>query len=181
MWLPEDDTSVVILEQLPSSLRLETEKTIDDSVSSIAPHDTQDDNNTLYSLGDGGYLQLFSPNGHFDLTSQGAIVPLGPDGFGRMVAIYRLLASLHGRSIPQDTRLTHQQRRRYRNMLQAHDGRRSGATLLEIAQVLFRLGSMSRDDWQVSSHRFAVMALLRDAKALVAGGYRKLLRHRRRS
>lgn len=181
MWLPEDDTSVVILEQLPLILRPDTDKTIDDSGSSIAPHDTEDGNNTLYSLGDGGHLQLFSPDGHFDLTSQGAIVPLGPDGFDRIVAIHRLLASLHGRSIPPDTRLTRQQRCRYRNMLQAHDGRRSGATLLEIAQVLFRLGSMSRDEWQVSSHRFAVMALLRDAKALVAGGYRKLLRHRRRS
>lgn len=181
LWLPEDDTSVVVLEQLPPILRPDTEKTIDDSGSSIAPHDSEDDNNILYSLGDGGHLQLFSPDGDFDLTSQGAIVPLGPDGFDRIVAIHRLLASLHGRSIPPDTRLTRQQRRRFRNMLQAYDGRRCGATLLEIGQVLFRLGHVSRDEWQVSSHRFAVMALLRDAKALVAGGYRKLLRHRRRS
>jgi len=111
----------------------------------------------------------------------GAIVPLGSDGFDRVEAIYRLLASLHGRSIPPDTRLTRQQRRRFRSMLQAFDARRSGATLFEIAQVLFRVAPMNRDEWQVSSHRYAVMSLLRDAKALVAGGYRKLLRHRRRS
>ena len=109
-----------------------------------------------------------------------AIVPLGITGFDRLEAIWRLLAALHGRAVPPDRRLTRQQRARARRMLQAIDGARDGATQLEIAQVIFRIGSMSRDEWQVSSTRHVVMSLLRDARAMIAGGYRKLLRHRHR-
>ncbi|MFG1433339.1 DUF2285 domain-containing protein [Xanthobacter sp. V2C-8] len=109
-----------------------------------------------------------------------AMVPLGITGFDRLEAIGRLLAALHGRVIPPDRRLTRQQRARARRMLQAFDGARDGATQLEIAQVIFRIGSISRDEWQVSSTRHAVMSLLRDARAMIAGGYRKLLRHRHR-
>jgi hypothetical protein len=66
-------------------------------------------------------------------------------------------------------------------MLQAFDGRRAGATQQEIAQVIFNIGSLDRDEWQASSARHAVKSLLRDARAMIAGGYRRLLRHRRSS
>jgi hypothetical protein len=66
-------------------------------------------------------------------------------------------------------------------MLQAFDGSRDGATQQDIAQILFRTGPVTRDEWQASSSRFAIMALLKDARAMVAGGYRHLLRHRRRT
>jgi len=66
-------------------------------------------------------------------------------------------------------------------MLQAFDGTRDGATQQDIAQVLFRIGRVSRDEWQASAARHAVTGLLRDARTMVAGGYRKLLKHRRRS
>ncbi len=106
--------------------------------------------------------------------------PLGLDGFDRIEAARRLLSALHGRAIPPDTRLTRQQRTRLRKMLQAIDGDRDGATQQEIAQVLFNIGHLHRDEWQASSARHGVKALLRDARAMIAGGYRKLLRHRRR-
>jgi len=64
-------------------------------------------------------------------------------------------------------------------MLQAFDGHRAGAKQQEIAQVIFRIGRLSRDEWQASSARHAIKSLLRDARAMIAGGYRKLLRHRR--
>ncbi|MGY4752585.1 DUF2285 domain-containing protein [Pannonibacter sp. Q-1] len=108
-------------------------------------------------------------------------MPLGLDGFDRLEAIYRLLASLHGRVVPPDTRLTEQQKARARRMLQAFDGRRAGATQQEIAQVIFNSGRLDRDEWQASSARHAVKSLLRDARAMIAGGYRRLLRHRRPS
>ncbi|WP_244294077.1 DUF2285 domain-containing protein [Pannonibacter carbonis] len=88
---------------------------------------------------------------------------------------------LHGRTIPPDMRLTRQQRARQRKMLRAFDAHRDGATQQEIAKVIFGVERLSRDDWQMSSSRHAVMSLLRDAHDLIAGGYRKLLRHRRRS
>jgi len=56
---------------------------------------------------------------------------------------------------------------------------RAGATGREIAQVMFRTGALDRSEWQTSSARHAVKALIRDARAMIAGGYRKLLRHRR--
>lgn len=65
--------------------------------------------------------------------------------------------------------------------MRAFDGRRMGATQREIAEVLFRIGSLDRDTWQASSARYAVMSLLREARAMIAGGYRRLLRHRHRS
>ncbi len=64
-------------------------------------------------------------------------------------------------------------------MLQAFDGHRAGATGREIAQVMFRTGAPDRSEWQTSSVRYAVKALIRDARTMIAGGYRKLLRHRR--
>jgi hypothetical protein len=109
-----------------------------------------------------------------------AVVPLDLEGFDRIEAILRFLASLHGRAIPPDTRLTLQQRTRLSRALRAFDGQRAGATQREIAEVLFRIGSLDRDSWQASSARYAVMSLLREAHAMTAGGYRRLLRHRRR-
>ncbi|WP_293011235.1 DUF2285 domain-containing protein [Oceanicaulis sp.] len=110
-----------------------------------------------------------------------ATVPLGPEGLDRIEAIQRLLANQHRRrSIPRDTRLTAQQKARLRRVLQASDAAFHGATQKQIAEVLFRTGRLDRDEWQVSSARFAVSSLLREGRDLIAGGYRKLLRHQRR-
>lgn len=131
-----------------------------------------------YTLGNGQRLQII------DYAEKGAtevaVIPLGLDGFDRIEAVQRLLSALHGRAIPPDTRLTRQQRARLRKMLQAFDGDRDGATQQEIAQVIFDIGRLDRDEWQASSARHGVKALLRDARTMIAGGYRKLLRHRRR-
>ena len=108
-----------------------------------------------------------------------AVVPLGAGGFDRLEAVYRLLAAVHGRAVPPDRRLTRQQRARAHRMLRAFDGFRDGATQQQIAQVIFSLDRLTRDEWQASSSRHAVMSLLRGARAMIDGGYRKLLRHRR--
>lgn len=128
----------------------------------------------------GGHLCLFHVETSSGTETPAAVVPLGLEGFDRLDAVHRLLASLHRRTIPPDTRLTPQQRLRIQRMLQAYDARKSGATQKEIARGIFRTGDLSRDEWQVHSTRYAVIGLLRDAKVLVAGGYRRLLRHRRR-
>lgn len=129
------------------------------------------------SLGNGQQLQILDCAGDDRIAV--AVVPLDLDGFDRIEAIRRFLAALHGRAIPPDTRLTRQQRARLRRMLRAFDGQRAGATQQEIAQVLLHVGKLDRDEWQASSARHAVKSLLRDARSMVAGGYRKLLRHRR--
>lgn len=132
-----------------------------------------------HRLPDGTYLHLVAP-----LKQRGrlvATVPLGLEGLDRIEAIQRLLADQHRRrSIPRDTRLTAQQKARLRRVLQASDAAFDGATQKQIAEVLFRTGHLDRDEWQVSSARFAVSSLLREGRDLIAGGYRQLLRHQRR-
>jgi hypothetical protein len=64
-------------------------------------------------------------------------------------------------------------------MLQCFDGYRDGATQREIAQVVFHIAGLDRQEWQDASARHAIKSLLRDARAMIAGGYRALLRHRR--
>jgi hypothetical protein len=174
LWLPQDDTSIVILTEAPADLA----HVFAPPRGGYRPSNDEGDMAFRYVLDNGQRLQIM------DYAEEGAaevaIIPLGLDGFDRIEAVYRLLSALHGRAIPPDTRLTHQQRVRLRRMLQAIDGYRDGATQQEIAQVLFKIGHLDRDEWQASSARHGVKALLRDARAMIAGGYRKLLRHRRR-
>lgn len=174
-WLPQQDTSVVILASAPAVLRTDTENLSFPA----ATHVDEQGAHSLFDLGNLQSLQLLCLE-PVAADAPAAIVPLDITGFDRVEAVLRLLSALHGRIVPADARLTRQQRARARRMLQAFDGARAGATQLEIAQVVFRIGSVSRDEWQRSEARHAVMALLRDARAMIAGGYRKLLRHRRR-
>ncbi|WP_244295389.1 DUF2285 domain-containing protein [Paracoccus versutus] len=136
------------------------------------------DRDFRFILDNGQYLQILDCAIAADKVAV-AVVPLDLGGFDRIESIRRLLSALHGRAIPPDTRLTRQQRMRLRRMLRAFDGERAGATQQEIAQVLLNIPRLDRDEWQASSARHAVKSLLRDARSMVAGGYRKLLRHRR--
>lgn len=147
----------------------------------IGRSDTAADNTDAafrFALGNGQALQILDCASRRDRIGV-AIIPLSLDGFDRIEAVQRLLAALHGRAIPPDTRLTRQQRARLRRMLRAFDGYRAGATQQEIAQVILHSGPLDRDEWQASSARHTIKALLRDARSMIAGGYRKLLRHRR--
>lgn len=142
------------------------------------PRSQPTDEDYRLDIGNGQHLQILDCTAGDDRIAV-AIVPLGLDGFDRIEAVRRFLSALHGRAIPPDTLLTRQQRIRLRRMLRAFDGHRAGATQQEIAQVILKIGPLDRDEWQASSARHTIKALLRDAHSMVAGGYRKLLRHRR--
>jgi len=174
--LAPDDTSVVVLAAAPTILSASTGASSE--FERLANTLDGQEGDARIPLGNGEQAQLrFEAPLSSDCV---AVIPLDLDGFGRLEAVHRLLASLHGRVIPPDTRLTRQQRLRARRMLQAFDGSRAGASQQDIARVLFRISRLSRDEWQASSIRHAVIALLRDARAMIAGGYRNLLKHRRR-
>jgi len=81
----------------------------------------------------------------------------------------------------KDTRITKQQRRRLRFMLQASDGRDHGASYREIAQAIFGETRVASDPWKTSPLRDTVIGLVESAAIVIGGGYRQLLRHRRRS
>lgn len=109
-----------------------------------------------------------------------AIIPLDADTFGRIEAVTRLWRATQGRPTVTDTRLTPAQRDRLRRMIQAVDGRASGASYREIAAILFGAERVAEAPWKTSSLRDRVIGLVEDGKALISGEYLRLLRHRRR-
>ena len=108
------------------------------------------------------------------------VVPLDRDGLDRLAALERLLRHLAGYSVPPDRRMTAQQRRRLKTMLRVVDARQHQASQREIAQVLFGTDRVAAEQWQNSPLRDIVRDLVRDGTAMIAGGYLKLLRFRRR-
>lgn len=109
-----------------------------------------------------------------------AVVPLDDGGLDRIEALVSLWRLLHDRPPCLDPRLTAQRRRRLRTMLQAVDGHLDGATYRDIAQVLFGKARVADDPWKTSALRDSTIALVRDGRALIDGGYRALLRRCRR-
>ena len=65
-------------------------------------------------------------------------------------------------------------------MLQAVDGHHEGASYREIAERIFGAERVANAPWKTSAIRDATIDLVKDGVALIAGGYRALLRRRRR-
>jgi hypothetical protein len=178
IWSPAANTGVVMLTATPPILpKSPSAPTIE--AQSGEESDTQGCH-FLHRLKNGERLQVLRLAGVSEVEGTAAVIPLGPDGFDRLEAVARLLSSLHARAIPADRRLTRQQRQRARRMLQAVDGRLSGASHREIATALFGTRDLAGEPWKTSSRRFATMELVRSGLAMIAGGYRRLLGHRRR-
>ncbi|QMW23240.1 DUF2285 domain-containing protein [Sandaracinobacteroides saxicola] len=172
------NTGVVMLTAPPAILAKDDKSPAIES--QTASHSDAQGSHFLHSLTNGERLQILRLAGASADEGAAAVIPLGPEGFDRLEAVARLLSSLHGRAIPADTRLTRQQRQRARRMLQAVDGRLSGASYREIAVTLFGTRDLADEPWKTSSRRFATMELVRGGLAMIAGGYRRLLSHRRR-
>lgn len=110
-----------------------------------------------------------------------ALIPIDADMPERVHTLMRLWRPLHGRKPLADKRVTRQQRRRLRLMLQAHDGRTNGASYREIAVAIYGEARVSTEPWKTSPLRDSVIGLIEGGSAMVSGGYLNLLRHRRRS
>jgi hypothetical protein len=109
-----------------------------------------------------------------------ALIPMDESCPDRIAALRRLSQLLWDRTPIADTRLTAQRRRRLRRMLQAVDGHMDGATYREIANAIYGQSRVASDPWKTSALRDSTIALVRDGRALIDGGYRTLLRQRRR-
>ena len=110
-----------------------------------------------------------------------ALIPIDRQCLSRIETLIRLWRALQGRSVPPDTRMTLQQRRRIKLIIQAIDGHADNATYRQIAEVIYGASRVASDAWKTSSLRDSTIALVRDGKVMVASEYRQLLRHRRRS
>ena len=109
-----------------------------------------------------------------------ALIPMDESCTDRIAAIIRLTQLLWDRPLIADTRRTAQRRRRLCRMLQAVDGHLAGATYRDIANAIYGPSRVATDSWKTSALRDSTIALVRDGRALIDGGYRSLLRQRRR-
>lgn len=107
-----------------------------------------------------------------------AVIPLDDSAPDRLQALARFLRAQHNHEL--DARMTPDQRRRAGQMLRALDGRFAGASQFEIAVELFGRHMIDGQEWSSSSYRYQTMRLIKDGSRLVDGGYRELLRSRRR-
>ncbi|MER9291523.1 DUF2285 domain-containing protein [Mesorhizobium sp. M0510] len=177
-WTPEADPGTVMLTAIPAILGLE----------GVAPPDLDPRNaqfgpeglSIVHGKGAAAIRLLVLGDARPD-QPLAALVPLDADGLDRIDAVTRLWRGLHGRPVFPDTRLTAHQRRRLRHMLQAVDGSMNGASYREIANVIYGAPRVAADSWKTSALRDSTIDLVKDGLAMIAGGYRKLLRHRRKS
>ncbi len=114
-------------------------------------------------------------------ASIAALIPFDDYLPGRIEALNRLWHAHRGKPVPPDTRLTRQQRGRLRLMLQACDGRNRGASYRAIAEAIFGTERVAADPWKTSPLRDRVIGLVEGGTGLIAGGYLRLFRHRRRA
>lgn len=104
---------------------------------------------------------------HYELAGIAAVEP-------KLLPLRRLLYLCRHRRFAQSLFVRDTRAARWIMLLRAHDAQAAGATQREMAAAFFGSGA----DWRYSSDslRSRVRRLARDARAMAAGGYRRLLR-----
>jgi len=140
--------------------------------------------------GDGGERVLLRRDGvqlRLDVASgtilDGPVTPrillLGVDGLAAPLLTVRRLAGLSQRErLPQMLRPHVRRAWRWAQMVQALDGLSAGASQRDLAMALFGADRVAAEWRGFSDHlRLKVRRIVREARRLVGGGYRALLRH----
>jgi hypothetical protein len=174
-WSPLRDPAVLLFAQRPDILPPEPAPSFGET---DLGGDTPEGRYAFYGAASSQYLILSDTAPHGALA---ALIPLDADTFGRIEALSRFWRACEGRSLPPDTRMTADQRRRLRLKLQAVDGRMNGASYREIAIAIYGEGRVAAGPWKTSPLRDTVIGLVEGGFAMIGGGYLQLLRHRRRS
>lgn len=174
-WSPSTDPATLVLMRTPDFL--ESNMLLDIPVA--ASHKSADKLFAVSVLGDHTFNVIFAAR-----STPGdpctVLLPIDDDCLSRIETLTRLWRALRGGIVPPDTRITSQQQRRVRLMMQAVDGRVNGATYREIADAIYGASRVAADAWKTSALRDSTIALVRDGTAMVVGEYRQLLKHRRR-
>lgn len=176
LWSPFVDPAVLALVPVPDFLSSMTPARL----TGLGLH--RDGPEGRHFVHDGGVgTQLILLPGSDPNDPVAALIPLDAETPGRIEALIRFWRAGQGRPTPPDTRMTVQQRRRLRLMMQAADGRANGASYREIAIAIYGYKRTAADPWKTSALRDAVIGLVEGGTAMIGGGYLQLLRHRRRS
>ncbi|MFU0506381.1 DUF2285 domain-containing protein [Pseudaminobacter sp. NGMCC 1.201702] len=176
-WTPETDTSVLHIGAAPG--QPQTPRVLADLDTDV--HRASSEGLHISVFTESGRLHLIALKGLWPGQPIAAVIPIDAHGLDRAQSLTRLLRSLYGLAVPKDTRMTAQQRRRLKNMMRAVDGRMNDADYRQIAEAIFGVERVASDPWKTSALRDAVIDLVKDGFAMIDSGYRKLLRHRRRS
>ena len=175
LWAPAEDPAVLIFAPTPDGLASGSVRPLP----SLGPGRASDQGRHATCRG-AVVAQVLLLAGTAVGDPVAALIPFDEDLPGRVEALVRFWRGVSSLPVPRDTRLTVPQRRRLRSMLQAVDGRGDGASYREIASAVFETNRTTMEPWKTSSTRDAVIGLARGGAAMIAGGYRQLLRHRRR-
>lgn len=130
---------------------------------------------------DGSHLRL--PNG-LQLLLRGEARPEGPlvvvlafdRDYGLRLRAAQGLQHVDRAWLAPRTRLSVVQRRRLDRALFALDGSLNGDSYRAIAQALFGAAALEREPWKTASVRDVTIRLVRAGRALMRGGYLKLLK-----
>ena len=139
------------------------------------------DGNRVLLIEDGSAYHLWL-RGASTSTPLAALVPLDGAVALRLAALLRFQRRLDGRPagpLPKAWAITVRSRVRLHLMLRALDGHYTRASYREIARVLYGPDAVARYPWKTSSVRGQTIRLVKDAIAVMEGGYRKLLRGNR--
>jgi hypothetical protein len=110
-----------------------------------------------------------------------AVLPLDSDFEVRAHAAHRLWRASNGRAPgPAFHELSAQRRQRLILAVRALDGRMDGGTYRAIAEVLFGRKRIPERAWKTHDLRNRTIRLVQSGLALMRGGYRELLRYRRK-
>jgi hypothetical protein len=175
VWSPSNDPTVVFLTCRPNFLP-SAPNALDGSF--VAKRDAPE--GTYSTLAEHDLQILFLPGTSPD-DQLAAVIPIDDNLLDRIEALTRLSRAWLKRPPLRDTRMTIDQRRRFRLKLRAADGRMNGATYREIAIAIYGAARIQTEPWKTSPLRDSVIAFVETGMALISGGYLQLLRHRRRT
>ncbi|MPZ41196.1 MAG: DUF2285 domain-containing protein [Rhizobiales bacterium] len=175
-WRPELVASILILEPAPTVFR--TARRLEQL----------DQTHVTLRAQPGGEssIVLADPSGDHHLFADAigpaqplaVLLPLDDSFHIRAEAALRFQRRLFGRAagpLPRALALTPRHRQRLVRMVRALDGRSSGASYRDIAEVLFDTPWQSATEWKTSSIRAQTIRLVKDGQTMMHGGYLRLL------
>jgi hypothetical protein len=175
LWSPSSDAAVLLLTRRPDFLPPAPASSADPFA---AGREAPEGAYASFSEHD---IQVLFLSGTVSDDQLAALVPFDADVFDRIDALTRMARIWLGRPPSRDTRMTAEQRRRFRLKLRAADGHMNGASYREIAVAIYGAARVDTEPWKTSPLRDAVIAFVEGGLSLIDGGYLQLLRQRRRT
>jgi len=178
-WRPEVFPGTVIVAPAPQGYEARKPLALPDILPFAADRQDGSEYHNILADPDGDHYLWRPDDNHSRCLA--VVLPLDDTADLRLEAIGRFLRCLRGRSggpLPTGLQLTPMRRARLIQLLHALDYRLTGAGPRVVAAALVDkdAATLPAIEWKSSAARRKANRLIRDAQALMNGGYRKLLR-----